>query len=74
MEFIQELNLEDKFESIGVASARYCNVLKLDDKHLLVPCNTELRVYSFDTRPPLPNQEDAKLPEEANPSSDKDQK
>jgi hypothetical protein len=56
----------DKFEYLGVATSRYCNVITMDEKHVLVPCNSELRVYSFDTRAPLPDEdakEDEKQPE-----------
>jgi WD40 repeat protein len=54
----------EHFEFIGVATARYWNVIKLDDKHIMFACNNTLKLYSFDTRAPIPVGEDEKLPEE----------
>ncbi|CAI2387610.1 unnamed protein product [Moneuplotes crassus] len=42
---------------MGVATARFINVLPIDEKHTLIPCNSELKIFSIDTRPPLPNAE-----------------
>ena len=31
-------------------------MLQIDEKHIIIPCNTELRIFSVDTRPPLPSE------------------
>lgn len=38
----------DAMEYLGVATARYCNVLEMDDKHIIFPTNSELHIWKFD--------------------------
>lgn len=63
MQHTEQIISSQNFEFMGVATSRYCNVLYIDEKHTLIPCNTELKIFSVDTRPPLP-QEDTKESEE----------
>lgn len=51
----EEVITKENFDFMGVATARYINVLSLDEKHTLIPLNSELKIFSTDTRPPPPD-------------------
>ena len=52
-----DLSAYDNIEYLGAATARYCNVIAIDEKHVMFPLNSELHIWSYDTRLPLPSED-----------------